>query len=101
MAEKLTAIKGMNDILPPHSTHWQWLEDKLRTVMERFAYRNIRTPIVEHTGLFVHSLGEVTDVVEKEMYSLFLSSLSATKWNCMFPTPRLLRCSGKVCRLTA
>lgn len=69
MAEKLTAIKGMNDILPPHSTHWQWLEDKLRTVMERFAYRNIRTPIVEHTGLFVRSLGEVTDVVEKEMYS--------------------------------
>jgi len=69
MAEKLTAIKGMNDILPPNSTHWQWLEDKLRTVMERFAYRNIRTPIVEHTGLFVRSLGEVTDVVEKEMYS--------------------------------
>lgn len=69
MAEKLTAIKGMNDILPPHSTHWQWLEDKLRTVMERFAYRNIRTPIVEHTGLFVRSLGEITDVVEKEMYS--------------------------------
>ena len=44
MAEKLTAIKGMNDILPPNSMHWQWLEDKLCIVMERFAYRNIHTP---------------------------------------------------------
>ena len=67
--EKLTAVKGMNDILPPESAHWEWLEDKVRCVMARFAFRNIRTPIVEQTGLFVRSLGEVTDVVEKEMYS--------------------------------
>ena len=69
MAEKITTIKGMNDILPPESAHWEWLEDKVRCVMARFAFRNIRTPIVEQTGLFVRSLGEVTDVVEKEMYS--------------------------------
>ena len=69
MAEKITAIKGMYDILPPESAHWEWLEDKVRCVMARFAFRNIRTPIVEQTGLFVRSLGEVTDVVEKEMYS--------------------------------
>ena len=69
MAEKITAIKGMNDILPPESAHWEWLEDKVRCVMARFAFRNIRTPFVEQTGLFVRSLGEVTDVVEKEMYS--------------------------------
>ena len=69
MAQKITAIKGMNDILPPHSAHWEWLESQVREVMSRFAYRNIRTPIVEPTGLFVRSLGEVTDVVEKEMYS--------------------------------
>ena len=69
MAEKITAIKGMNDILSPESAHWEWLEDKVRCVMARFAFRNIRTPIVEQTGLFVRSLGEVTDVVEKEMYS--------------------------------
>ena len=69
MAEKITAIKGMNDVLPPQSAHWEWLEQKVRDVMARFAYRNIRTPIVEPTGLFVRSLGEVTDVVEKEMYS--------------------------------
>ena len=69
MAEKLVAVKGMNDILPPDSARWEWLEDKVRTLMARYAYRNIRTPIVEPTPLFVRGLGEVTDIVEKEMYS--------------------------------
>ena len=68
-AEKLLAVKGMNDILPGESSRWEWLEDKVRTLMARFAYRNIRTPIVEPTALFVRGLGEVTDIVEKEMYS--------------------------------
>jgi len=67
--EKLTAVKGMNDILPPDSARWEWLEDKVRTLMGRYAYRNIRTPILEHTQLFVRGIGEVTDIVEKEMYS--------------------------------
>ena len=69
MAEKLTAVKGMNDILPPDSARWEWLEERVRTLMARYAYRNIRTPIVEPTPLFVRGLGEVTDIVEKEMYS--------------------------------
>ncbi|RYX95764.1 MAG: histidine--tRNA ligase [Comamonadaceae bacterium] len=69
MAEKLSAVKGMNDILPPESARWEWLEDKVRALMARYAYRNIRTPILEHTQLFVRSIGEVTDIVEKEMYS--------------------------------
>ena len=69
MADKLTAVKGMNDILPPASARWEWLEDTLRRLMARYAYRNIRTPIVEATPLFVRGLGEVTDIVEKEMYS--------------------------------
>ncbi len=69
MAEKLSAVKGMNDILPPDSARWEWLEDKVRSLMARHAYRNIRTPIVEQTPLFVRGLGEVTDIVEKEMYS--------------------------------
>ena len=69
MAEKLTAVKGMNDILPPESARWEWLEDRVRSLMARYAYRNIRTPILEHTRLFVRSIGEVTDIVEKEMYS--------------------------------
>ena len=67
--EKLTAVKGMNDILPPDSARWEWFESKVRDLMGRFAYRNIRTPIVEPTALFVRGLGEVTDIVEKEMYS--------------------------------
>ena len=69
ISEKLVAVKGMNDILPPDSARWEWLEDKVRALMARYAYRNIRTPIVEPTPLFVRSLGEVTDIVEKEMYS--------------------------------
>ncbi|NQW93106.1 MAG: histidine--tRNA ligase [Polaromonas sp.] len=69
MVEKLVAVKGMNDILPPDSARWEWLEDKVRALMARYAYRNIRTPIVEPTPLFVRGLGEVTDIVEKEMYS--------------------------------
>ena len=69
MADKLTAVKGMNDILPPDSARWEALEAVVREVMRVFAYRNIRTPIVEPTALFVRGLGEVTDIVEKEMYS--------------------------------
>ena len=67
--EKLTAVKGMNDILPPDSARWEWLEDKVRTHMARYAYRNVRTPILEPTALFVRGTGETTDIVEKEMYS--------------------------------
>jgi len=68
-SDKLTAVKGMNDLLPPDSAGVEWLEQCLRVLMARFAYRNIRTPIVERTPLFVRGLGEVTDIVEKEMYS--------------------------------
>jgi histidyl-tRNA synthetase len=69
MAEKLNAVKGMNDILPPESARWEWLEATVRELMARYAYRNVRTPILEHTALFVRGIGEVTDIVEKEMYS--------------------------------
>jgi histidyl-tRNA synthetase len=67
--QKLVGVKGMNDVLPPDSARWEWLEAKVRKLMSRYAYRNIRTPIVEPTALFVRGLGEVTDIVEKEMYS--------------------------------
>ena len=69
MADKISAVKGMNDILPPDSARWEWLEDKVRTQMARSAYRMVRTPIVEPTALFVRGTGETTDIVEKEMYS--------------------------------
>ncbi|TAK78966.1 MAG: histidine--tRNA ligase [Aquabacterium sp.] len=75
MAEQIKAVKGMNDILPPDSARWEWLEDKVRALMRRYGYQNIRTPIVEPTPLFVRGLGEVTDIVEKEMYS-FVDSMN-------------------------
>ena len=59
----------MNDILPPESARWEWFEAKVRTLMSRYGYANVRTPIVEPTALFVRGLGAVTDIVEKEMYS--------------------------------
>jgi len=65
---KLTAVKGMNDVLPPQSATVEWLEATVRHLFARYAYRNIRTPIVERTPLFIRGLGEVTDIVEKEMY---------------------------------
>lgn len=67
--EKINAVKGMNDILPPDSARWEWLESQVRSLMAQYAYGNVRTPILEHTPLFVRGLGEVTDIVEKEMYS--------------------------------
>ena len=69
LARKLSAVKGMNDIFPPASAGWDWFEDQVRRTMGRFAYGSIRTPIVEHTQLFVKGTGETTDIVEKEMYS--------------------------------
>ncbi|WP_366519036.1 histidine--tRNA ligase [Rhodoferax sp. OV413] len=68
-ADKIVAVKGMNDILPPDSVVWETLEERVRNLMRRFAFENVRTPIVEPTALFVRGLGEVTDIVEKEMYS--------------------------------
>lgn len=69
MSEKLAAVKGMNDILPPESGRWEWFEQHVREVMQAYAYLNVRTPIVEHTALFVKGTGQATDIVEKEMYS--------------------------------
>jgi histidyl-tRNA synthetase len=69
MSKTLQAIRGMNDLLPQDAPLWQHLEDTTRSVFEQYGYRLMRTPIVEPTPLFVRSLGEVTDVVEKEMYS--------------------------------
>ncbi|AGX87926.1 histidine--tRNA ligase [Candidatus Symbiobacter mobilis] len=68
-SQRIVAVKGMNDLLPGRSHRVEWLESRARELFARYAYRNIRTPIVETTPLFVRGLGEVTDVVEKEMYS--------------------------------
>jgi len=69
MPQPIANVKGMNDILPPHSERWQWLESQVQDLMRRFAYRPARTPVLEHTALFVRGIGAATDIVEKEMYS--------------------------------
>jgi histidyl-tRNA synthetase len=69
MAERIVAVKGMNDLLPDEAARWEWVETRARDLLARWGYRNLRTPIVEPTGLFVRGLGEVTDIVEKEMFS--------------------------------
>lgn len=69
MPDKINAVRGMNDVLPAQSPLWELLEDAVRDVFRQYGYRNIRTPIVERTELFVRGVGQVTDIVEKEMYS--------------------------------
>ncbi len=69
MSNTLQAIRGMNDILPEHMPAWHFVEDTLREVLSSYGYREIRMPIVEKTELFKRSIGEVTDIVEKEMYT--------------------------------
>lgn len=69
MTTTLQAIRGMNDILPQQSHLWQFVEDSMRGVLESYGYQEIRTPIVEKTELFKRSIGAVTDIVEKEMYT--------------------------------
>ena len=65
----LQAVKGMNDVLPAESAKWEFFEETAMRVARQYGYRNMRAPIVEYTPLFVRSIGEVTDIVEKEMYS--------------------------------
>ncbi len=65
----LQAVRGMNDILPDEAQFWLWFEDNVRDWLEAYGYRNIRMPLVEPTALFKRAIGEVTDIVEKEMYS--------------------------------
>ncbi len=67
--ETLQAVKGMNDILPDEAELWLWFEEVVRDWRHSYGYRNIRMPLVEPTALFKRAIGEVTDIVEKEMYS--------------------------------
>ena len=73
--EKLAGVKGMNDILPQDAALWDFFESTVKSMLRAYGYQNIRTPIVEHTQLFTRGIGEVTDIVEKEMYS-FVDSLN-------------------------
>ncbi len=69
MSKNIQAIRGMNDILPSEIAPWQRFEKAAKTVMQRYGYTEIRTPVVESSALFKRSIGDATDIVEKEMYS--------------------------------
>lgn len=69
MSKSLQAIRGMNDILPEQTPLWRYFENTVAGLLDTYGYRQIRTPIVEFTELFKRSIGEVTDIVEKEMYT--------------------------------
>lgn len=69
MSTLIQSIRGMHDILPADSSAWYWLEARARAVLEGYGYREIRMPLVEKSELFKRSIGEVTDIVEKEMYT--------------------------------
>ena len=69
MSNNIQSVRGMNDCLPDAAETWQAFEAIVRDWLRRYGYREIRTPILEHTGLFKRAIGEVTDIVEKEMYT--------------------------------
>jgi len=69
MPQPLRTVRGMHDILPPDSATWQWLERLVADLMRAYGYAEIRTPLIERSELFKRSIGEVTDIVEKEMYT--------------------------------
>jgi histidyl-tRNA synthetase len=69
MSQRIAGVKGMNDLLPPDTAVWHFLEGRARETFRRFGYEEIRTPVVEDTALFVRGVGEATDIVGKEMYT--------------------------------
>ena len=69
MTKSIRSVRGMNDLLPGRLNLWYDLESAIRNVVEAYGYREIRTPLLEHTELFERSIGEQTDIVEKEMYT--------------------------------
>lgn len=69
MANKIQSIRGMHDVLPDQSPLWHFFEDTIKELLKGYSYREIRMPVVESTDLFCRSIGEVTDIVEKEMYT--------------------------------
>ncbi len=114
MSKTINAIRGMNDILPDQAHLWEYFEDTVRAWLRGYGYRAIRMPILERTELFVRSIGEVTDIVEKEMYT-FVDELNgesltlrpegtascvraAIEHNLLYPGPQRLWYGGPMFR---
>ena len=68
-SQPIRSIRGMHDVLPDQISYWQWLENQARELLSQYGYQEIRTPLLEKTELFSRSIGEITDIVEKEMYT--------------------------------
>jgi histidyl-tRNA synthetase len=114
MSSSIRAVRGMNDILPDETGLWEFFENTIRRWVAAYGYRNLRTPIVEQTDLFVRSIGAVTDIVEKEMYTFVdhLNGESLTlrpegtascvraviEHNLLYPGPQRLYYSGPMFR---
>lgn len=112
--EKVRALTGMKDILPHESAEWETLEAVVRDWLASYGYRNMRTPVLEHTRLFARGIGEVTDIVEKEMYSFrdalnddhltmrpeFTAGMvrAAIEHNLLYDRPQRVYCMGPVFR---
>lgn len=112
--KKLAGLTGMKDTLPPESAHWERLEALVRDWLAAYGYQNMRTPVLEHTRLFARGIGEVTDIVEKEMYSFvdplnderltmrpeFTAGIvrSAIEHNFLYDRPRRIYAMGPVFR---
>ena len=114
MSHTIQAVRGMNDILPDEAALWEELEETLRSWLQSYGYRNLRTPLLEPTALFRRAIGEATDIVEKEMYS-FVDELngealtlrpeatastvrSAIQHNLLYGSPRRLYYLGPMYR---
>ncbi|MBV2182447.1 MAG: histidine--tRNA ligase [Castellaniella sp.] len=112
--KKIAGLTGMKDTLPPESAHWERLEALVRDWLAAYGYQNMRTPVLEHTRLFTRGIGEVTDIVEKEMYSFvdplnderltmrpeFTAGIvrSAIEQNFLYDRPRRIYAMGPVFR---
>ncbi|WP_345797708.1 histidine--tRNA ligase [Castellaniella sp. MT123] len=112
--KKVAGLTGMKDTLPPESAHWERLEALVRDWLAAYGYQNMRTPVLEHTRLFTRGIGEVTDIVEKEMYSFvdplnderltmrpeFTAGIvrSAIEQNFLYDRPRRIYAMGPVFR---
>ena len=114
MTQTIQAVRGMNDILPDQAPLWEFFEDTVREWLRQYGYRSIRMPVLEKTELFVRAIGEVTDIVEKEMYT-FVDQLNgesltlrpegtascvraAIQHNLLYPGPQRLFYAGPMFR---
>jgi hypothetical protein len=100
MAKTVQGVRGMNDVLPADAHRWAFFEDTVKGWVRSYGYQAIRMPILERTELFVRSIGEVTDIVEKEMYTFTdeLNGEQLTRARCSVMSARRRGATGSSIR---